>query len=187
VQMNRDTVIKVGVFSGLVALCAAARLLPHPPNFTPIAATALFAGFFFPRRPVALMLPLFAVLVSDSLLGTYSWPVMFTVFACHLLPVLLGTKFKKRLSVLRVGGCAALSSLIFFLGTNFSVWYFGPLYEKTASGLLACYTAALPFFRNSLAGNMVWTAVLFGIYVAATQWASQIHERRMVPERVKNR
>jgi len=186
INMNRDTAAKIGVFLGLVGLCALIRLVPHPPNFTPVAAAALFAGFFFERRAVALAVPLLAVLVSDSLLGTYSTSVMVAVYFAHSLPVLMGTRLSHRFSALKIGGSAVLASLVFFVLTNLAVWHSGVLYERTAAGLLGCFSAALPFWQHTLTGNLLWSAVIFGGYAASTRIADHLTERKLVRQAIEN-
>ncbi len=185
--MNRETAAKAGTFLALIGLCAVVRLIPHPPNFTPVAAAALFAGFFFKRSWTAFALPILAVLVSDVILGSYSWTVMTVVYAAHLFPVLLGMRLSKKLSALRVAGYASGAAVLFFLGTNLAVWYSGVLYERTAAGLVACYTAGLPFFQHTLLGNLFWSGIIFGAYAFAT-WTGDIYEnRKLVPQPVRKR
>lgn len=183
--MNRETIAKLGAFLALVGLCVVTRLLPHPPNFTPVASAALFAGFYFNRRLAALAVPVLAVLVSDAVIGGYSFTVMLAVYAAHLLPVLLGTRLASRLTTMRVAGSAVLASLAFFIATNLAVWNSGVLYERTAAGLLDCFTVALPFYQHTLLGNLFWSAIIFGSYAVAGYLANRAHERRMVRQPVR--
>jgi hypothetical protein len=152
----------------LVVLGVAGRLLPHAPNFTPVAACALFAGFLFGRR-AAFAVPLVIMLAGDALIGFYDYRIMAAVYAATAFPVLLGPLVRSRLPVLWLGAFSLLSSVIFFLSSNLAVWAFGSIYERTWSGLLQCYTAALPFFRYTVAGDLVWSAGLFGAYAVACQ------------------
>src|SRR5215831_20776184 len=127
---------------------AASRLLPHPPNLTPIAAMALFGGAYFADKRLAFLVPLAALLLSDIVMGLYNQiPVVYGSFA---LIVCLGFWLQKRRTWLRVASATLVSSVLFFITTNFAVWAFGSLYPKTMKGLLACYVAAIPFFRHTL-------------------------------------
>ena len=155
------------VLTGIVTAAAMARLAPHPPNMTPIAAMALFGGAFLPNRRLAYALPLAAMLLSDTVLGMtlygkamlVSQPI---VYACLLGTVTMGKLIRDRRSVLNVGAVILASSLMFYGVTNLAVWATASLYPRTLAGLIMCYAAAIPFFRNSLIGDMAFTAILFG-------------------------
>ena len=145
----------------LVALDVVARLAPHAPNFTPVAASALFAGAVLRSRPLALTVPLTAMLASDLVLGSYDWRVMGVVYAALALPALLGMWARTRSAVL-LAPLALCSSLLFFVSTNFAVWAWSGMYAHDLGGLVRCYVAALPFLQNTVMGDMFWTALLFG-------------------------
>jgi Family of unknown function (DUF6580) len=161
----------------LVLLAAASRLVPHPPNSAPIAAVALFGGATFGRRWSAFLIPLAALLMSDLILHlTYlaSWQPnwgfyqgQWAVYACCLASVFLGSLIRRRRTVLSIAMATVASSIIFFLVTNLAVWAGGTMYPRTAPGLLLCYEMALPFFRSTLAGDIVYSAVLFGTLALA--------------------
>lgn len=161
--MNKRLLV-VSLFVGGAAL---ARWLPHPPNVTPIAAMALFGGACLANRKLAFALPLLAMLVSDLVLGVavygkvllVSQPV---VYLCLLATVAIGGLIRSRKSWWSVAVASLVSSVMFFFVTNFGVWAFESLYPRNWSGLMACYTAALPFFRNSIAGDLCFTVILFG-------------------------
>jgi hypothetical protein len=127
------------------------RLVPHLPNFTPITAIALFGGLYISNRLLAYALPLFIMAVSDAFLGFYSITIF--VYAAFMIVTLIGTKRKKP-SILTI----FLGSLSFFIVTNFGVWLLG--YPKTWTGLVECYTLALPFFRNSLLGDFFYSGIM---------------------------
>ena len=148
--------------AGLVALDVVARLLPHPPNFTPIAASAVFAGMMLRNHALALAVPLAAMLLGDSLLGGYDWRVMGVVYAALALPAGLAMVARRLRTSFVIVPVVLFSSLIFFVTTNFAVWVWSGIYPLTISGLAHCYLAALPFFQNTLCGDMFWSAVLFG-------------------------
>jgi uncharacterized membrane protein len=145
----------------LIILGLTARLLPHPPNFTPIAAIALFGGLYLPKR-WAIIAPLVAVLISDIFIGFYNWKMMLAVYGSFALMGYLGLWAKKNKSLARVVGGTLIGSILFFLVTNWSVWAFGTMYAKTLTGLIESYTLAIPFFRNSLLGNLFYVTILVG-------------------------
>src|SRR3990172_7431795 len=138
------------VILGMIALAAASRLIPHLPNFTPIGAIALLGGALFANRVAAFGVPLAALLLSDALIGFHSG--MPVVYGCFALTVCIGFRLRQRRSFARVAGATLAASWLFFLVTTFAVWVFGHgrLYPMTLEGLVACYVAAIPFFRNSL-------------------------------------
>jgi len=157
------------VFVVLLALCLAGRLMEHMPNFTPVAAVALFGGFYFRRRWMALTLPLLAMLISDCSLGFAHWGVMASVYVAMAAPVAARRWLKQKLSVWRVGAAAVGSAFFFFIMTNFAVWLFGGAYSHDLAGLFMCYAAGLIFFKFTLGGNLVWSGALFGAYLLCDQ------------------
>ena len=149
----------LAILSAIVA-AAALRLVPHPPNFTPIGAMALFGAAQLGRRPLAFAAPVGALLVSDLVLGFY--PGMLVQYVAVALIVLLGWTVLTRVTALRVGAAAVASSILFFAVTNFGVWALSGMYPLTTAGLAACYAAAVPFFQNTLAGDLFFSGLLFG-------------------------
>ncbi len=147
----------------IVVIAALFRCLPHVPNMTPIAAMALFGGAYLSKR-YALLLPLLAMLVSDIFLGFH--PVMPFVYGSFLATGLIGLWLRSHKTPGYIIGAALLSSTIFFLTTNLGVWLMGGLYPKTAQGLLESYTMGLPFFRNTILGDMLYTGIFFGGFAA---------------------
>ena len=148
-----------------IFMAALLRLLPHPPNFSPIAAMALFSGAFLPRRGLAFVAPIGAMLLSDAAIGFHSG--MPVIYASVAMIVAIGWLLSSRRNAGRIALAAVASSVLFYLLTNFGVWAFGTMYPKTAEGLIACYVAAIPFFQNSLAGDLFFTALLFGGFALA--------------------
>lgn len=146
------------LLTALVAGAVAARWLPHPPNFTPIGALALFAGALYADRRYAFALPLTALFLSDLLIGLHILiPVVYASFA---LNVLLGRWLRQHWKVANLAAVTLLGSVQFFLTTNFACWIIG--YPHTLQGLLDCYFRAIPFFRNTLLGDLTFVVVLFG-------------------------
>ena len=148
------------ILLAVILAAAAFRLLPHPPNFTPIGAIALFSGAHFRNRGYSFVLPLAAMFLSDLVIGLH--PLIPVVYGSFALIVTIGLWLRSRKNVLTIAGAALTSSLVFFLLTNFGVWGMGSLYPKTVAGLLAAYVAAIPFFRNTVSGDLFYTAILFG-------------------------
>lgn len=142
------------------------RLLPHPPNFAPVAAIALFSGVYLSRK-ISLTLPIIVMVISDVFLGFYEIRLMAVVYASFLICVLLGIWLKRHKGWQQILASSLFSALVFFLLTNFAVWAFTPWYPKTLFGLIQCYLMALPFFRNTILGNLFYTSIFFGAFELA--------------------
>ncbi len=155
----------------LIALGALARLLPHAPNFAPIAAIALFGGLYLPRK--MFFIPLAAMFLSDLVIGFYSWPIMATVYGCFAIAFLVGQVVKKQKNFRNIFGSTIFNSLLFFVLTNFAVWAFGTMYTHNLSGLATSYVAAIPFFRNTLLGDLTYVTLLVGGYEAIKYWQNK--------------
>lgn len=147
----------------LIALGFAARLLPHPANFAPIGAVALFGGIYLTRR-YAIIMPLIAMLISDIFIGFYTWQIMASVYLSFVLTGLIGLWVRKNKKLSTVIGGTVLGSILFFLITNFAVWAFGAMYAHNFAGLMQSYIMAIPFFRNSLLGDLFYVGLLVGAY-----------------------
>lgn len=159
-----------------VLLAAASRLLPHPPNVTPIAAMALFGGAHFSSLAAACVVPLAAMLLSDAVLGFHS--TMAFVYVSFLAIVLIGSRLRTRKMVIPVLAATLLSSILFFVVTNFGVWIAGSLYPKTWAGLLGAYLAAVPFLRNTVLGDLSYVAVLFGGFALLERYLPILRDDR---------
>ena len=146
---------------GLIALDVVVRILPNTLNFSPVAASALFAGAVL-GRPLALAVPLAAMALSDCVLGFDDWRMTIFIYAGLAMPAVLGLLTRSSWKPIRLVSLAALSSVFFFITSNFAVWMFSGIYARDIAGLVKCYIAALPFFQNTLMGDLFWTAVLFG-------------------------
>lgn len=145
----------------LILLGLSARLLPHPANFAPIGAIAIFGGFYLPRK-FAIIIPLAALFVSDIFIGFYNPKMMVAVYGAFACMGAIALLARKRKSFTTVLGAILVGSILFFLITNAAVWMFGTMYPLTAAGLLESYTMAIPFFKNSLMGDLFYTGVLVG-------------------------
>ena len=152
----------------LVFLAALARVLPHPPNVTPVGTIALFGGAFLSRR-WALLYPLAIMTVSDALLrSVWGVPTFFPeslfVYGSFVIGGLLGFGYRTQHSRLPLWAFSLVNSVQFFLLTNFGTWLSSGMYPQNVPGLLDCYTLALPFFRNTVLGDLAWLSLLAGAY-----------------------
>lgn len=150
----------------LVILAAAlSRLLPHPANMTPIAAIALFGAAHFERKWLAFAVPLAAMLLSDLIIGFYAQ--MWVTYLAFAAIVGIGFFIKNNIRPLVVLSASITSSVLFFIVTNNALWLPYDLYPKTWDGMVEGYIAAIPFFTNSLFGDLFYTALLFGGFALA--------------------
>jgi hypothetical protein len=169
---NKAAVVRTLLIIALILLAAALRLAPHPWNFTPVGAIALFAGATVRDRRLAFVFPLLVMFATDTIIGFNKLSPL--VYASFLLSVLIGGLLIQKRNILRVGGATFLGSLQFFLITNFGVWAFLGSYPRTGAGLATCYIAGVPLFWNTLAGDAVYTALLFGALRAAEHLAPSL-------------
>ncbi len=152
----------------LTVLGAVARLLPHPPNFAPVGATSLFSGARLPGWQ-AYLVPLALMAITDPILSPlygfhpYTRYSLFT-YLSFLIAVWLGRRLRNTESISRIAAVTVLNSIQFFLITNFGSWLWFPGFPHTAAGLASCYVSAIPFFGWTLASDVLYTAVLFGLY-----------------------
>jgi hypothetical protein len=147
----------------LILLGTALRLLPHMANFTPIAAIALFGGVYL-KRSHALVLPLAALVFSDIVIGFDSLESRLTVYGSFLLIGLIGLAIRQKKSFVTVAAGSIGGSILFYLITNFAYFYVPVMYPHNLSGVASSYYNALPFFRNTLLGDLFYTGLLFGAY-----------------------
>ena len=169
---QRSRFTDIAVFCLLVAIGVVGRWGQPDWCVTPMAAIGLMAGRYFHRAAVALLVPLVAMGISDLVLPSYDRAAVFlAVYAAMVMAVVWGRLLRRPVvtrfgSLARLACCAAAPAVGFFLLTNFAVWASSSLYAKTPAGLLECYSAALPFFRRMLAGDLIYTAMLFGLAAA---------------------
>jgi len=148
--------------SAIIFALALFRLLPHWPNVSPVAAMALFGGAYFADKRLAFIVPFVALFLSDLVLGLHN--SMIFVYAGFALTVAIGFMLKNKITFTNTSFAVVASSVLFFLLTNFGAWMTSALYAKTAEGLMQAFVAGIPFFQNSLMGNLVYAAVIFGGY-----------------------
>lgn len=158
----KDNKANLILFTTAIVIAALTRLLPHPPNFTPIAAIALFGSSMFNKKYLGFVIALASMILSDALIGFHS--TLFWVYLSFALISLIGYFFLEKKAVWKLCGASLFSSVLFFLITNLGVWLNGGLYPQNSAGLLECYTMAIPFFLNSIAGDLFFTLLIFGIY-----------------------
>jgi hypothetical protein len=162
--------------TGMILAAAATRLLPHPANFTPLLAIALFGGARLDDRRAGFAVPVVAMLLSDLGLelidGRGLHALMPVVYAAMMACVLIGTFLRARPGVEWILAASVGASVLFSIVTNFAVWAMGTLYPRTAAGLVECYLAALPFFRNTLLSTVFYAGALFAGHQAVV---SRLH------------
>lgn len=152
---------------GVILFGAFMRLMPHWPNFTPIAAMALFGGAYFQKKHLAFVVPLAALFLSDLILGLHQWLV--PVYISFALVTGMGLLLKNRIKMGPVVLASVMAALLFFVITNFAVWIGSPYYPKNIGGLIECYVAGLPFLNNAMLGNLVYSGVFFGGFYLVKQ------------------
>ncbi|MCB0580286.1 MAG: hypothetical protein KDD10_13370 [Phaeodactylibacter sp.] len=176
--MNNKIQLRFGILSIIVLAAALSRLLPHPYNFTPIGAMGLFGAAYFSRKYLAFLVPFLAMWASDLLLNnllyarmypefygdSFVWFGSLWVYASFAAIVGLGFVLLRKVKVTSLLAASLLASVLFFLVTNFGSWLADPKYPKTAAGLMAAYGAGIPFFWNTLLGDLFYAGVLFGAY-----------------------
>ena len=159
------------MLAALIFIAALTRVIPHPPNFSPIEAVALFGGAYFAKRHWALLVPLLAMFASDLVLGLLNGGIYWSyfasagyllVYACIALSTVLGFGLRGKVGAGRVLAYSLAGSMLFFVVTNFGAWLSDPFYPKTAAGLIVAYVAGVPFFQWTVLGTLFYSALLFG-------------------------
>lgn len=170
---NRGGLLAPGplLLAAMIVLAALSRLLPHPPNFSPVEAMALFGGAYFANRAWAIVVPLIAMVLSDIGLGlmfggsymSYVASLSFwSVYVCIALSTVLGFGLRGKVNGANVLGYSLVGSVLFFVVTNFTTWFGSTMYPQTGSGLVAAYVAGIPFFKWTVLGTLFYSAVMFG-------------------------
>lgn len=173
------------VIAAIILAAALFRLVPHWPNFTPVAAIALFGGACLNKKYLAFLVPLIALFISDLFLGFHS--MMGWVYAGFMITVGIGLLLKRNINLFNVAGASLLSSVLFFLVTNFGAWLASPLYPDTFAGLIQCYIAGLVFFNdgsygisfflNEVLGSLFYNTVLFGsLYLLGQRFPALVRD-----------
>ncbi len=158
------------IFYILILLGVLTRILPHSPNFTAVAAVALFSGYYIKNKKLAFAVPIVIMLLSDWKLGFYQWQIMASVYASFSIVALLGVLIKNKKWYFSLPTSLA-GTTIFYVVTNYAVWQFGTWYPRTFAGLVECMASGLPFVKNSFAGDLMYTFVLFSVAELAVYFA----------------
>ncbi len=170
--------IRFGALLLITLLAAFSRLLPHPPNFAPIGAMALFGAAYFSKRSLALVIPVVSMWLSDLLLNntlysqyfehfTWFYPGFYWTYGSFILIGFAAFLVLKKVRIQTLLPASLLASVIFFVVSNFGVWVSAGIYPYDFNGLISCYIAGLPFLKNTLLGDLVYTGVLFGAFELA--------------------
>jgi len=177
---NKEKInIRFGIITLIIIAATFSRLIPHPWDYTPIGAIALFGAAYFSNRIIAFTIPLVSLWLGDLVMNNtiYSsfhhnklwlFPTKFPwQYLGFMLITLLGLVLLKKVKIASVLGSSAIASVLFFLVSNFGCWLGNITYPQTITGLIACYTAGIPFFWNTLAGDLFYCGVLFGLFELA--------------------
>lgn len=167
--------LRFGVITLIVLFAALSRLIPHPNNFAPIGAMALFGAAYYSKHYLAFAIPIFSMWISDLILNNVVYGAYFDHFVwfytgsiftygAFALIVVLGIFSLKKIGVSSLVFSALSASVIFFIVSNFGVWLSSGMYPHTFGGLTACYTAGIPFFHNTILGDVVYTGAMFGVF-----------------------
>lgn len=176
--------MKLRIALAFIFLAALTRLLPHPPNFTPIAAIGLFGAAYMNRQWMAYIVPFAALFLSDLLLNNlvyaqyyegFQWFTSGWLYLAFGLVIGIGRlMLRGKIGAGRIIAASLIASTVFFLVSNFYTWAYSSTYPHTSAGLLSCYIAAIPFFGNTLAGDLLFSGVLFGGYA----WVGRLQPDR---------
>jgi hypothetical protein len=170
--MNKN---KIFIILSLFGFGAIARLIPHAPNFAPVAAIAIASSLCLSKK-WSVILPILAMLISDLFIGFYDWRLMAVVYISFGLIGIFSWFLKKHANIFNVVATSLMASIFFFLATNIAVWAFSAWYTKTFAGLMFCLEMGLPFLRNTMLGDLFYTAVLCG----AILLAREINKKRAI-------
>ncbi len=182
--------LRFGVITLLILLVALSRLVPHPPNFSPVGGMALFGAAYYSKRYMACFISVIAMWISDLAVNNILYAQYFDHFVwfyngaiftygAFLVIVIFGTLILKKIRVKNLIVAALGSSIIFFLISNFGVWLASDMYPKNGGSLMSCYIAGLPFFQNTLFSNLFYCAMLFGIFELSVKNIPQLQAKNV--------
>lgn len=183
----------------LIFVGAFSRLIDRLPNFSAMEALALFGGAYLASRVLAYIVPIISIYLSDLIINNtiarqffpdHEGLVLFDTYMIYniiamLAIVAIGRVLLKKVSAPKVLGGALVASSVFFVITNIGSWLSMPIYTKDIAGLTACFTAARPFFNNSLISNLVFSIILFGSYELYKRYIAQ-KEMHLADNRFNN-
>ncbi|OQC39171.1 MAG: hypothetical protein BWX62_01273 [Bacteroidetes bacterium ADurb.Bin037] len=173
--MKKNISLRISTITLLILLAAFSRLIPHPSNFAPIGAMALFGAAYFTQRYLAFLIPIVSMWLSDLVLNNvvygryfdrfvWGYDGCYWTYGAFILIGLVGFVLLKKVKPQRLIVASLSASVLFFLISNFGVWASGTMYPKSLSGLITCYAAGIPFFKNTLLGDLVYCSVMFGAF-----------------------
>ncbi len=171
---KHEFVVRTILIFAMIVFAAGLRLAPHPWNFTPVGAIALFSGAMVRDRRLGFLFPLLVMFATDAIIGFNKLSPL--VYGSFLISVGIGRFLSHKRNIFRIGGATFLGALQFFLITNFGVWAFLNSYPRSGAGLAMCYLAGVPFFWNTFAGDAVYATLLFGGFALAERLAPRIRE-----------
>lgn len=175
---KEKTSYRFGLIVLLIVIAALSRMFPHPMNFTPVGAIALFGAAYVSRKWLAVVIPLASVFLSDVLINntiyahyynkfTLFYPGFYFTYGAFVLIAILGFVLLRKVSTINVLVSSLLAAIVFFLVSNLGAWIGFHTYPHTSAGLLACYVAGLPFFKYTLLSSVFYSALLFGVFELA--------------------
>ena len=176
---RESILVRTLVVLSMIALAAVLRIAPHPWNLTPVGAMALFSGAVLKDRRLAFLFPLLALFVGDIFVGFHK--LIPVVYASFLVNVALGYWIRDRRTTLRISAITLIGAIQFFIVTNFAVWALLGSFPRTTAGLIACYVSGFPFFWNTLAGDALYAALLFGGFAFAEHMFPVLREPALEP------
>lgn len=176
-SQKESVLIRTAVVLVMIVLAAALRIAPHPWNLTPVGAMALFSGAMVRDRRLAFLFPLLALFAGDLFIAIHE--LIPVVYASFLVNVLIGRFLKDKRTVARIGGATFLAALQFFVVTNFATWAYLGSFPHTTAGLVACYVKGIPLFWNTLAGDSLYAALLFGGFALAERTYPALREQAL--------
>ena len=170
-KMNKINLSNYLVFL-IILVAAISRILPHPPNFTPLAAIALFGSAHLKNKYLVFLIPISIVYLSDLFINNFIYKEEFFrwfydgclwQYSVYFLIIILGIYlFNNKINSNKVLLGALMSSFMFFIISNFGVWFSGVMYSKDLTGLISCYVAAIPFYKWTMLGDIFYSVILFG-------------------------
>jgi hypothetical protein len=187
--------LRFSVIAGLILMAAFSRIIPHMPNFSPLGAIGLFGAAHFSKKWQALLIPIAATWLSDLFINNviygqyypkFTWfsQGFYWTYGTYLLITIIGFFiFRKSVTAPKVLGGALVSTVLFFLITNFACWpttATNPTYTQDFSGLMACYAAGVPFIKGSLLGDLFYSGVLFGAFALLQQNVPSLRLKRRI-------
>ena len=175
IMKKEHSIIRFSTIAFFILLAGIYRILPHPGNFSPIGAMALFGGAYYASRLNSFIVPLITLWLSDIILNnviysqyfkefTLFYDGFYWVYGSFILVACIGRLLQNNVTFISVPMAAIASALLFFIVSNFGVWISGTMYPHNFIGLVACYTAGIPFFSTSLVGDLLFSGILFGSF-----------------------